>query len=359
MAEITSINECWNNIRKEFTLNSELFLDFGKCRIVLKTNSPELTQKLIGYFKGFVAEKIEEKEDIVIEAIEGNPPEFKETFTIKTPDLGKKKIKEEYLDLNDGRIVRKRLTGMVFLFGAGKNYAIGNCIENDNQVINFINNRFIEWLLKQKYLLAHAAAVIHKGKGIAMAGFSGAGKSTLALHLMSKGCEFVSNDRLLVKRNGNGVDMRGVAKLPRINPGTALNNEELSGIIPEEERETFNKMLKEELWELEQKYDVYIDQCFGEGKFFLESSVDLIVILNWKLDNGPTKVTQVNFNERRDLLEAFMKPVGLFYDIYAEIPPHDEEAYLQELQGIPVLEFSGSVDFEKAVNSCIDFFNKG
>ena len=66
---------------------------------------------------------------------------------MKTPDPGKTKIKEEYVDLDDGRIVRKRLTGMLFVFGGGQNVAVGPCGANLNQVINFINNRYIEWLL--------------------------------------------------------------------------------------------------------------------------------------------------------------------------------------------------------------------
>ena len=65
-----------------------------------------------------------------------------------------------------------------------------------------------------------------------MAGFSGAGKSTLALHVMSLGATFVSNDRVMVAEtpaNDSGAPMMyGVAKHPRINPGTAMNNPDLA-----------------------------------------------------------------------------------------------------------------------------------
>jgi HprK-related kinase B len=79
--------------------------------------------------------------DISISAHEAPAKELSVTDTIKQPDPGKFKIKEEYVELADGRVVRKRLTGMVFVFGNGENVAVGSCLDNLNQVVNFINNQ--------------------------------------------------------------------------------------------------------------------------------------------------------------------------------------------------------------------------
>ena len=195
-------------------------------------------------------------------------------FTIKQPDQGKNRIKEEFLELDGGRLVRKRLTGMYFLFGQDVNLAVGPCVENDNQVVNFINNRLIQWELDRGGLLAHAAAVNHQGRGLALAGFSGMGKSTLALHLMSRGLNFISNDRLLVQEAGRGVVMRGVPKLPRINPGTALNNPDLVSVIPEDEKEVFGQMSTDEIWTLEHKYDVGHHQMLRTGSLSAHESLE-------------------------------------------------------------------------------------
>ena len=62
--------------------------------------------------------------------------------------------------------------------------AVGPCLANDNQIVNFINNRLIEVRLRAGDLLFHAAGVARNGRGLALAGFSGAGKSTLALAIM-------------------------------------------------------------------------------------------------------------------------------------------------------------------------------
>ena len=90
------------------------------------------------------------------------------------------------------------------MFGGGRNLAIGPCLENSNQVINFVNNRFIEWSVRRGSLLCHAAAVSQGERGISFAGFSGMGKSTLALKTMGQGLSFVSNDRLLISRGEGG-----------------------------------------------------------------------------------------------------------------------------------------------------------
>lgn len=351
--------ELANEIKTAIPATRELLLHFGGCIIRVDSSTDELHDALADYFKEFVTST--GTPEIRISAHEGDTAEFDMEFTVKQPDPGKTKIKEEWADLSDGRIVRKRLTGMHFVFGQGENVAVGPCLENANQVINFINNRFIEWKLNQGGFLGHAAGVIHAGRGISLAGFSGAGKSTLALHLMSRGTVFVSNDRVMVEEDGDSLTMYGVAKQPRINPGTALNNPDLCKIVEPDLRDEFLSMPVEELWQLEHKYDALIDECYGPDKFELRTSMDGLVILNWKRDGGPMRVAKVDPQERKDLLPAFMKGTGLFY-----LPSNpgrrkdpDVDAYADLLTKADLIEISGGVDFEAASEVCMQYMETG
>ncbi|MFH2132910.1 MAG: HprK-related kinase B, partial [bacterium] len=282
-----------------------LALQFGLCRIRVDTDCEPLRKKMTRYFASFVTEA--SPWDIRVHAIETAPVPVSAPLTVKQPDPGKTKIKEEFHQFKDGLLVRKRLTGMVFLFGDGNNLAIGPCLSNDNQVVNFIINRFIQWVLNDGALLLHAAAVSYQGKGLAVSGFSGMGKSTLALHIMNRGTTFASNDRLMVKQTNGRLSMIGVPKLPRINPGTILGNQRLLGIIPREKQGDYLALPKDDLWLLEEKYDAYIDTLYGENAFKLEAELVGIVVLNWKRNSDPLNTGIVRLEFRTDLIPAFAK----------------------------------------------------
>jgi HprK-related kinase B len=155
--------------------------------------------------------------------------------------------------------------------------------------------------------------------------------------------------------------MTGVAKLPRINPGTALNNPALSKVIPSNEKEQFSSLPSEELWNLEHKYDVYIDDCFGDNRFVLSGPMDGLVILNWQRNNMPLQIKQIDPLERKDLLRAFMKTTGLFYQPIVRFSQPDPsiEDYSRLLSNCSVFELNGGVDFEAAADACLHFLNNG
>ena len=186
-------------------ITHRLDVTFGDVTVVISSNSKGLIEKLANYYRDFIGGGGATL--IPVTAIEAGPPDFELPLAVKQREPGKTKLKESYCDLPDGRVVKKLLTGLLFLFGHGDNYAVGPCIDNDNQVVNFINNRFIEHCLKRGALLFHAAGVAEGGAGLVISGFSGAGKSTLALEIMRHGTDFVSNDRVMVSHAGGHLDL--------------------------------------------------------------------------------------------------------------------------------------------------------
>lgn len=354
-----SLKDYYQTTLKEYQPSLALDLKLSDFHFQVLTNSEALLAKLQRYFKEFLLQESSARPSVQIIAIQGQAPEvFTEDLTIKQPDAGKTKIKEEYFNAKDGRLVRKRLTGMVFVFGDDFHLGIGPSNDNDNQIINFINNRLLELRLNQGALLGHAAAVMlpETKKGLMFAGFSGMGKSTLSLQVMNLGTTFVSNDRILTSLQGETLVMEGVAKHPRINPGTIIHNPQLASLVTDEDRKRYQAM-GDDLWDLEEKYDGFIDTCYGEGKFILNNQAHALVLLNWKRNETPLKIEKVNIAERTELLPAFMKETGLFYLPSAkgrEIS-RNVEAYLAQLSKIDVFEFSGGIDFEAAAKFCFDY----
>lgn len=354
-----SVSSIIQNIRNAYPAEYRIAFKFGECTIELNCNRTRMIKELMGYFTPFIT--VAYQADIEITVHEAPSPSFDQPFTVKQPDPGKTKIKEEYINLQGGRAVRKRLTDMVFIFGSDRHLAIGPCLANMNQVVNFVNNRYIEWELCRGSQLGHAAGILWKGKGLALAGFSGTGKSTLCLHLMSLGATMVSNDRLMMAPQNGSLMMRGVAKLPRINPGTILNNPDLKGLLDKADKEKYLALPAEELWTLEHKYDVPVAECFGENRFILNAPMSALAILNWKFGEGAMQVQKVSLDERRDLLPAFMKSTGLFFLPYenCQMPEPSQENYLDCLNRIDVIEFSGCVDFDQAAETCLMLLETG
>ena len=341
-------------------VDEALHLKMGACRLRLRSNSAELVTGLRRYFSHVAGGK-GEPVDIEMLAIERDAPELEVAFVDWAREPGKKGRKDAYCELPAGRLIKKIRTGMVFLQSETARIAAGPCLQYDNQVINFVNAQYMNWLQHRGWLICHASGLVYRGHCLGMAGFSGGGKSTLMLHLMEhQGVSYLTNDRLFIRRGEAGVEAVGIPKLPRINPGTIVHNPRLEPLIDAEERARLLALPQQELWEIEDKYDVQVGDLYGPGKITDQAPLSAFLVLNWQRDSSePLRLEQVDLSQRRDLLGAIMKSPGPFYQypdgrFHQDTTPFDEDAYLQAMQGIAVYEAAGGVDFDALITRTLD-----
>jgi HprK-related kinase B len=255
----------------------------------IKANSEELILRLKDYFSLWV-EKDGGDEGHTIYAFEGQGV-IDQDKLIDFPRHGEKLTKEAYYDTPDGRVALKKRTGLVIYLKGRERYVVGELLGNLNQVINLINEVYMEDFMDRGYILLHASGVVGSDEGgVIISSPSGIGKSTMALALLEKGFRFLSNDRVLIKEEKDTVDMVGVPKKPRVNPGTILALPSLHHLLSPEELELYSSLSKEELWYLEHKFDVDVDSIYGPGTFVLRGRLEAVYLLSWKQEEQGLKV---------------------------------------------------------------------
>ena len=344
-----------------------LMLEMDGYLLAITSNSKQLLDRLSAYFKHVVSEQnpytnnSQQPVDEVI-CIESPVYDAGIQFTDWKREPGKTGRKDAYHDLADARLVLKVRTGMLFLQHETHRLVIGPCNEYDNQVINFINAQYMNWLQQHGALICHASALVINNRAMAIAGFSGGGKSTLMLHMLEDDdIKYLTNDRLFLSHSENGVMATGIPKLPRVNPGTIVNNDRLKPLLSNQRIEELQALPKETLWHLEEKYDVDVTAVYGQGKIVTRQKIDTFLILNWSFDSEESfQINPVDINERSELLNAVMKSPGPFYQFadgtfYQDDMQQNPDDYLDYFSNIRVLEATGRVDFEQARHYCHDY----
>lgn len=341
--------------------NDGIVLDLSGFKISIRSNSSELLDLLGAYFRPLVSTGDANIDVVAIEdhTIEKRlPPEV--VFTDWKREPGKRGRKDACHDLVDGRLIRKIRTGMLFLQSKRYRIARGPCLDHDNQLINFINSQYMNWLQQNGALICHASGVLLDGICLGIAGLSGGGKSTLLLHLMEDpSVGYLTNDRLFLQ---TGQESRkyavGIPKMPRVNPGTILNLPKLRPLLNDERRAALLTLEREVLWHLEDKHDVNVEEVYGPGRIVQRAPLGAFLILNWHRNvDEPCVVSEVELEARRDLLAALTKSRGPFYQSRTgtfdgdEMKP-DIDTYLIGLKNVPIWEVRGRVDFHAAAEQC-------
>ncbi len=331
-----------------------LDLNLGRCVVRVRSNAQSILNDLGDYFSHYVIQSTDSHCEMTVLIIESDNVDLPLNFYDWKREVGKTGRKDSVCDIQDARLIKKVRTGMLFLQSEDYRIAKGACSENLNQVINFINNQYMTWLQQRDWLNCHAAALVKDGYAYAIAGFSGGGKSTLMLHMLDHDdTNFLSNDRLFIHLEEKQAKAAGIAKMPRINPGTIIHNPRLNHMLPKAEQERLLAMPTEMLWNLEQKYDVDIDRIYGQSRIVTEAPLKSFLVLNWQRNTSePLQLKKVNLRERTDLLKAIMKSPGPFYQYQnghfsSTTYSFNQEAYLKALDMVEVFEATGKVDFAK------------
>ena len=334
----------------------QVSLMFGALKVVVHSNESALLTGLTDYYKSYLAQQDCQK-TINLYAIEQHIVEDQLDWLNVPREAGKQGKKEGYLDSPAGRWIKKFKTGMLMLQRQRDPVVVGPCLANLAQVINFINNQFINTYLRQDCLLGHASGYAVQGNVTAIAAGSGGGKSTLMLRcLEDPRRQFLTNDRLLMQVSGEQVKAIGVAKMPRVNPGTLLHShqERLKHILPEAEQTAMQALSQQALWVLEQKYDVQIEDEYGPDRVTLSGRLKNLIMLDWTLNaDQPTQLESVDLAREPEAIEGLRKRPGPFYQNdqgnFKGLTECDSVAeYCAALQAVNVYRLSGAIDFDKA-----------
>ncbi|BFM50027.1 HprK-related kinase B [Marinomonas sp. THO17] len=349
------------------TCHETLDLQFAEQHVQVRTNQADIALALKAYYKSYLtlssgATTQHKVQLYVIEQIAvGDDLDWLEV----PREEGKLGRKEGYLDVSGGRWIKKFKTGMSFLQRPNNVVALGPCENNLAQIINFINNQFLNHYLRQGFTLGHASAFTFLGQATAIAAASGGGKSTLMLRCLEDSSrDFLTNDRILLKREGKQTRTIGLAKLPRVNPGTLLNSERLRHILPDDRQQALLAMSTAELWSLEEKYDVQIEDDYGPKRVQLEGELQNLIMLDWSLDsNDATFMEPVDLTQQPEAIEGLRKRPGPFYQDakgqFADLNDIDSiPHYVDALRNVNVFRLGGKVDFDRAYQLIGDMLEK-
>ena len=349
----SSIADFAKRLRRDHPLQGKRQWGVHGIGVELASNSAPLLDEL-GTYYGPLVDGHPQTCDLRILLIETESHHHLDTILAgPSTDGARPSAKETYQDVADGRFLRKRKTGLTLALGTPFQAAVGPCRTNLNQVVNFINHRVMAARLQRGDRLGHAAAVSIHDRGIVLAGASGMGKSTLMLHLVDRGAAFVANDRVLIGKASTGAVIRGIPKWPRVNPGTLMAIPRLHRLLSEEARQTFSALPEDELWPLEDKYDVRIDHCFPEAAIRTAVGLRHLVFLDWSRQSPQTSCTlqPVALGDQPQLLAHLAKSLGTIHNPVYESDVADEpqrKDYLERLQECRTYQLSGSVDMEAA-----------
>ena len=328
----------------EFEAPHSLSLCFAEVPVRVKTNDPEILARLASYFRRYVVSGPPPLAEISL--IQGSVPVSGEFVDVVRD--GGRRPKEATQEIAGGRLVLKRVTGVVIGLWPGGAFAVGDIRTHLNQGINLVNNCYARVVLRRGHVLLHASAVTRKERTAVLAGPPGAGKSTSALHLVEAGFRCLSNDRVLAKPMPNMVEALGYPKQPRVNPGTLLGHPRLSALLDPSDRTALAALPARELWDLERKSDVDLDSIYGDGAVELKGQMVALVLLRWGRGGHGLDVRRLTVEEALAALPLVEKNLGAF-DLDRQpgsgTTAAERDRYRELFGRVAVVEVTGGVDF--------------
>jgi HprK-related kinase B len=209
-----------------------------------------------------------------------------------------------------------------------------------SQLVNAIGTAYGIAMLDRGAAMLHSSAVVREGAALAVVGQSGSGKSSVAVRLLEQGCDFMTNDRLIVERANEGITGHGLPKLPRVNPGTLLAGERTRTLVAEADRKRYRSLSQEELWRLEEKYDLDVRGALGRH-WVLSAPLSAAFVLEWRRIEAPLCVERLDAGRALESLRPAAKSFGPFDLSLSE----RSDSALQDLaRRVPVYRVTGAAD---------------
>lgn len=271
------------------------------------------------------------------------------------------KIKDYFLDEGDLRYVVKATTGLGVIFDDRRYLVIGNMDEASNQLNNIINAVHMQEMNERGWVIIHGAGLELGGVGFALVGGAGAGKTTTMLKIVAEGGTYISNDRLIVRREAAGerFEMLGVAKWPRVCAGTMHGDPALRRLLPAEAAARYERMSFDELFGLEEKYDVDVAATYGRGRARDACRFGRMYYLMWSRHGEGLTIEPMDTSTEQ-FWELFgpnlSRDAGVFdrRQRSSRWTPERAARYRRDLQGMQVFAVSGKLDFDRAASALLD-----
>jgi HprK-related kinase B len=188
---------------------------------------------------------------------------------------------------------------------------------------------------------------------VAFASASGSGKSTAALSMLESGWHLVTNDWLFVRPIQDGVEMVGVPKRPRVNPGTLMRLPRLSAILSGDRRALYGRMSPEALYSVKDKHEVDVDALYGAGTFRLRAIVHAVYVLRWSAASSGWEVRPLGSVEREAVLLSFAKGAGI-YDRRGDDPVAVRSQIQEVARAVAVYEVYGRIDVARLTAAVLE-----
>src|SRR5262249_22962423 len=113
-------------------------------------------------------------------------------------------------------------------------------------------------------------------------------------------------------------------------------------------RDALSALPPNELWQLERKRDVDLDQVYGPGTTELRGDLRALVLLRWRGDGDPLHCRRLDSAQALAAGPVFYKDLGVFgldRPIRAERAADRLSAYAELLSSLRVVEVRGRWDF--------------
>lgn len=286
----------------------KLKLRFASVVIEVRSNDSGVIRQIKKYHGAHLAEDDDSSPSHVVYFLQAKG--FKSNYAMR--DFSRQgKIKEEFVDIFEGRLVRKKKYGIEIYFDGLQHIMIGDISGNLHQIILFLNVVFARtFLARGGYSLFNVMAVEKEGEVIA---FAGSTSPTLLLNFLDAGFLFCTSDRLMVRATDEDVNAVGYPIHPRLKPGYVMSNPRIAGILPGSRINEYQGISFAKLWMLDDLISVDVDKVYGSGTHKLRGNLKAFHLLEWDQNSSArTKITPISTDELLENLPVYYKDLGVF-----------------------------------------------